>query len=128
MPEKIASGRARWRRGTGRLAAGAAAVLIVRFHIRRVDLRIFGDAAGERGELHRLQERDQFARIRFVHREFIDVSRVGEADDVADGNVVARQSKERDVMVIVGSGIASGVNNARISADLCESAFFAPPK
>ena len=49
-----------------------ALVAGVRLHIRGVDLRIFGDAAGEGGKLHRLQERNQLARIRFVHRELIE--------------------------------------------------------
>ena len=44
----------------------------IRLHIRRIDLRIVGDAAGEGGELHRLQEGDQLARIGLVHREVVE--------------------------------------------------------
>ena len=35
-------------------------------------MRIFGDAAGEGGELHRLQERDQLAGIRLVHCQVVE--------------------------------------------------------
>ena len=52
--------------------AGAALVAGIRLHIGRIDLRIFGDAAGEGGELHRLEEGDQLARIGLVHREVVE--------------------------------------------------------
>src|SRR3984893_9453900 len=44
----------------------------IRLDIRRIDLRILGDAAGEGGKFHRLQKRDQLARIGLVHREFVE--------------------------------------------------------
>ena len=44
----------------------------IRFDIGRIDLRIFGDAAGQRGKFHRLQERDQLARVGLMHRELIE--------------------------------------------------------
>ena len=73
--EEIAGGAARAGSGAAdgrRGFRGAALVARIRFHIRRIDLRIFGDAAGQGGEFHRLQERDQLARIGLVHREFVE--------------------------------------------------------
>ncbi len=56
----------------GAVARRCALVAGIRFHIGRIDLRIVGDAAGEGGELHRLQERDQLARVRLVHGEVVE--------------------------------------------------------
>ena len=58
----------------GRSGCGACRTLVagIGFHVGRIDLRIIGDAAGEGGELHRLEERDQFARIGLVHREVVE--------------------------------------------------------
>ena len=57
-----------------RRAASALPLLLprVRGHIGRIDLRIFGDAAGQGGKLHRLQERDQLARVRLMHRKLVE--------------------------------------------------------
>ncbi len=44
----------------------------IRLDIRRIDLGILGDAAGEAGKFHRLQKRDQLARIGLLHREFVE--------------------------------------------------------
>ncbi len=68
--KEIAGGAA----GGGRPGWRTARTLVGRsgFHIRRVDLRIIGHAPGERGKLHRLQEGDQLARIRLVHREVVE--------------------------------------------------------
>ena len=58
------------RRGRG----GICRTLVARIglHVGRIYLRIFGDAAGEGGEFHRLEESDQLAGIRLVHREVVE--------------------------------------------------------
>ena len=72
-PSRSRDGRSR---PAGRRArredAGAALVARIRLDIGRIDLRIFGDAAGQGGKFHRLQERDQLARVGLVHREFVE--------------------------------------------------------
>ena len=47
-------------------------VVAVGFDVGRIDLGIFGDPAGQRGEFHRFQERDQLARVGLVHGEFAE--------------------------------------------------------
>jgi hypothetical protein len=49
--------------------ARTALVAGIRLDVRRIDLRIFGDAAGESGKFHRLQECDQLACIWLVHSQ-----------------------------------------------------------
>jgi len=53
-------------------ARTTTAVLPIRFHIRRIDLRILGDPPGQGGKFHRLQKRNQLACIWLVHREFVE--------------------------------------------------------
>ena len=67
-----APGRLRRLAGAPRGAARRALVARIGLHIGRIDLRIVGDAAGEGGELHRLEEGDQLARIGLVHREIVE--------------------------------------------------------
>ncbi len=57
--------------GSGRRRA-ATLVARIRLHVGGIDLRIFGDPAGEGGKLHCLQERDQLARVRLLHRELVE--------------------------------------------------------
>src|SRR5450631_3979938 len=53
-------------------ARAATAVLPIRLHIRRIDLRILRDPPGQGGKFHRLQKRDQLACVGLVHREFVE--------------------------------------------------------
>ena len=53
-------------------AARRALVARIGLDIGRIDLRIFGDAAGQGGKFHRLQEGDQLARVGLVHREIVE--------------------------------------------------------
>jgi hypothetical protein len=89
--EKV-PGRGAWRRRRARgLAARAALVGCVGFDIRRIDLRIFGDAARQRGKFHRFKEGDQLARIGLVHREF--VQRHVERDLVVEQHQLSRNAR-----------------------------------
>ena len=67
--KKIAAGA----QGRRRKNARAALHSCIRLDIRWIDLRILGDAAGQGGKFHRLQKRDQLARIGFVHGEFVEL-------------------------------------------------------
>ncbi|MBA7476207.1 hypothetical protein ES707_11589 [subsurface metagenome] len=59
-------------------------------NIGRIDVRIFGDAAREGGELHRLEEGDQLARIRLVDRKLVE--RHVEIDLVVEQHELARDA------------------------------------
>src|SRR3569833_3739269 len=56
-------------RGRGRLRGQRA----VRANGAGINPSLFGDAARDGGEFHRLEEGDQVLVVRFVHREFGDV-------------------------------------------------------
>ena len=78
-------------RSQGDAARCAALVAGVGFDIGRIDLRILRDAAGERGKFHRLQKRDQLARVGFVHREVVE--RHVEIDLVVEQHELARDPR-----------------------------------
>src|SRR5439155_26232879 len=63
----------------------------IRLDIRGIHLRILGDAAGEGGEFHRLEEGDQLARVRLVHGEVIE--RYFEVDLVVEQHQLPRDPR-----------------------------------